>query len=271
MMGNFCFSEIYTTIRQRSYYSFSILWIAVLTLLFLLQKSVPSIALYTNMTGTVMNVALYIIPLFMLLAGSFSVSTEMENGQWRLLSTYPFNTLEYVIGKIIGQYVSQLTVFTFSFGVSILIALFTGGGITLKWAVLLYLFSALLMYLFLLIGFTVGSLVSTRWQSLSLSVGIWFFLIMVWPIAWINVLSLFPYTWISPLMKISIFLNPAELLRVIYVITLDGGAVFGQPYDGIVKFWESPFSVIMLINYLIVLTATCILIAALVLNRRKQV
>lgn len=270
-MGNFCFSEIYTTIRQRSYYSFSILWIAVLTLLFLLQKSVPSLTLYTNMTGTVMNVTLYIIPLFMLLAGSFSISAEMENGQWRLLSTYPFNTLEYVLGKIVGQYISQITVFTFSFGVSILIALLTGGGITFKWVILLYLFSALLMYTFLLIGFTVGSLVSTRWQSLSVSVGIWFFLIMVWPIAWINILSLLPYTWIAPLMKISLFLNPAELLRVIYVISLDGGAVFGQPYDGIVKFWESPFSLFMLFNYLIVLSAACILTATFVLNRRKQV
>jgi Cu-processing system permease protein len=270
-MQNFCLSEIYTTIRQRSYYSFCILWIAVLTLLFLLQKSVPSLTLYTNMTGTVMNIALYIIPLFMLLAGSFSISAEMENGQWRLLSTYPFNTLEYVLGKVAGQFISQITVFTFSFGVSIVISLLTGGGITLKWVMLLYLFSVLLMYIFLIIGFTVGSFVSTRWQSLSISVGLWFFLIMVWPIAWINLLSLFPYPWIAPLMKISLFLNPAELLRVIYVVTLDGGAVFGQPYDGLVKFWESPFSLFMLFNYMVVLSATCILTSAFVLKRRRQV
>ncbi|MCC5800804.1 ABC transporter permease [Rossellomorea vietnamensis] len=270
-MGNFLYSEIYTTARQTSYYSFSILWIAVLTLLFLLQRSVPDMTLYTNMTGTVMNIAMYIIPLFMLIAGSFSVAAEKENGQWRLLCTYPFNTLSYVLGKMLGQFVSQAAIFTFSFGISILIALLTGGGITLKWAILLFLFSIVLMYAFTVIGFTVGAFVSTRWQALSMSVGIWFFLIMVWPVAWINVLSLVPYQWIGPLMKVTLFLNPAELLRVVYVIKLDGGAVFGQPYDKVVAFWESPFSVLTLGNYLVALTVICVLGSVIVLNRRKQV
>jgi Cu-processing system permease protein len=269
-MGNFLYTEILTTTRQKSYYSFSILWIAVLTLLFSLQKSVPSLTLYTNMTGTVMNVALYIIPLFMLIAGSFSVALEKENGQWDLISTYPLNRIEYVVGKMLGQFLAQLTVFTLSFGISILISLLLGGGISMRWAVLLYLFSSLLMWVFTVIGFTVGALSATRWQSLSLSVGIWFFLIMVWPIVWINALGLVPYSWIAPLMKISMYLNPAELIRIVYVIKLDGGAVFGQPYDGVVTFWESPFSFLTLGNYTVILTVFCVTASVILLNRRKR-
>ena len=120
-MWNIWRSELRMTVRQRSYYSFLILWVAVLSLLFLLQSSAPSLTGYTNTTGTVVNVALYIIPLFMLIMGAFSIANEMENGQWRLLSTYPLFTLSYVIGKIGGQFTAQLIVFTFSYGISMAI------------------------------------------------------------------------------------------------------------------------------------------------------
>ena len=100
----------------------------MLSLLFLLQSSAPSLTGYTNTTGTVVNVALYIIPLFMLINGSFSIANEMENGQFRLLSTYPLFTLSYVIGKIGGQFTAQWIVFTFSYGISMAISLLAGGS-----------------------------------------------------------------------------------------------------------------------------------------------
>ena len=40
-MWNIWRSELRMTVRQRSYYSFLILWVAVLSLLFLLQGSCP--------------------------------------------------------------------------------------------------------------------------------------------------------------------------------------------------------------------------------------
>ena len=50
-MWNIWRSELRMTVRQRSYYSFLILWVAVISLLFLLQASAPSLTGYTNMTG----------------------------------------------------------------------------------------------------------------------------------------------------------------------------------------------------------------------------
>ena len=59
-MWNIWRSELRMTVRQRSFYSFLILWVAVISLLFLLQESAPSLTGYTNMTATVVNIALYI-------------------------------------------------------------------------------------------------------------------------------------------------------------------------------------------------------------------
>ena len=48
-------------------------------------------------------------------------------------------------------------------------------------------------------GITIGTIVSTRWQALSISVIIWFFLIMIWPTALIGILGLVPYPSIRPI------------------------------------------------------------------------
>lgn len=269
-MWNIWRSELRMTVRQGSYYSFLILWVAVLSLLFLLQSSAPSLTGYTNTTGTVVNVALYIIPLFMLIIGSFTIANEMENGQWRLLSTYPLFTLSYVLGKIGGQFTSQIIVFTFSYGVSLAIGLAFGSAFAAEWLLAIYFFSISLIFFFLIIGIIIGTMVSTRWQALSVSVIIWFFLIMIWPTALIGVLGLFPYTMIETLMKVALFLNPAELVRVVLVIELDGGSVFGQAYDSLVTFMETPGATLIYILYVIVFLTISLLFTMSMLEWRKR-
>lgn len=269
-MWNIWRSELRMTVRQRSYYSFLILWVAVLSLLFLLQSSAPSLTGYTNTTGTVANVALYIIPLFMLINGSFTVANEMENGQWRLLSTYPLFTLSYVMGKIAGQFTAQLIVFTFSFGISMIISLILGGGFSMGWLWAIYRFSITLMFYFLVIGIAIGTFVKTRWQALSISVILWFFLIMIWPTALIAVLGLMPYTWIAPLMKALMYLNPAEYIRVSFVVNLHAGAVFGQAYDALISFMEKPLSAMIDVIYFIMFSVTMLLFSMGMLEWRKR-
>ncbi|CAM3973449.1 ABC transporter permease [Mesobacillus zeae] len=269
-MWNIWRSELRMTVRQRSYYSFLVLWVVVLSLLFLLQSSAPSLTGYTNMTGTIVNVALYIIPLFMLIIGSFSIANEMESGQWRLLSTYPLSTISYIAGKIGGQFTAQAIVFTFSYGISLAIGLISGNGFSGEWLLSIYFFSISLIFFFLILGITVGCFVSTRWQALSISVIIWFFLIMIWPTALIGVLGNVPYTWIAPLMKIAIFSNPAEFLRVSLVVSLDGGAVFGQSYDSLVTSLKAPSAIYVYILYGIGYLTITVLCSVLLLERRKR-
>jgi Cu-processing system permease protein len=269
-MWNIWRYELRLTVRQRSYYSFLLLWIAVLSLLFLLQASAPSLTGYTNLTGTVVNIALYIIPLFMLIIGSFSITNEMENGQWRLLTTYPLFSLAYIIGKIGGQFTAQVIVFTFSYGISLSIGLLLGNSFSSEWLLSIYFFSISLIFFFLVFGITVGCSASTRWQALSISVMIWFFLILIWPTALISILGLVPYPWIFPLMKFGLFANPAEFLRVSFVISLDGGAVFGQAYDSLMTFLGSSSGVLVNILYFIGFLTLMLLVSVCMLEWRKR-
>lgn len=269
-MWNIWRSELRMNLRQKSFYSFLILWIVVLFLLFLLQSSAPSLTGYTNTTATVVNVALYIIPLFMLIIGSFSIATEMENGQWRLLSTYPLFMLSYIIGKIGGQFTAQLIVFTFSYGISIGISLLMGGGLSVEWLWAVYCFSVSLLFFFLIIGVCIGSAVSTRWQALSFSVILWFFFIMIWPTMLVGILGFVPYTWIEPLMKFALFINPAEYIRVAFVISLDAGSVFGQSYDSLVKYLEVALGTLIHVLYFIGFVVITLLFSMGMLEWRKR-
>ncbi|MFD3448370.1 ABC transporter permease [Microbacteriaceae bacterium 4G12] len=268
-MWNIWRFEWRNTMRQNAYYMLSVLWIGVLSLLFLLERNTPSLSGYTNITGTIVNLLLYILPLFMLIIGSFSITNEIENGQWRLLCTYPLPTMSYLAGKLGGQYVAQIAMFTFSFGVSLIIGLISGVAFELKWVVSLYVFSILLLFAFLILGVTVGVFSRTRWQALAVSVAVWFLFIMMWPVALISVLNFVPYNIIGTVLKISLFCNPAELLRVLFVISLDGGAVFGQSYDSLVTFFQSKQAWLVLGLYLICYTAFLFFLATWRMERRK--
>ncbi len=271
-MWNIWRSELTVSFRQRTYFSFVILWVIVLSFLFLLQSTSPAFNGYTNITGTIMNLLLYIIPLFMLINGSFSIANEMENGQFRLLSTYPLSTISYITGKMLGQITAQCLMFTLSYGISLLIGLLFGVSFSTNWIIALYFFAVSLLFFFLIMGIVIGSFSSTRWQALSISVFIWFFLIMLWPTALISILNLLPYPMIGTTLKTLLYVNPAELLRVVFVIKLNGGAVFGQAYDGLTSYYnyERWLSWLGLCYYTLVVLVLSILISDKNLTRKRR-
>lgn len=249
-MKNLWFAEWKTMTRQRSYYTLLLFWIVVFSLLFLLEKNNQSISGYTNITGTIVNIILYLLPLFMMIIGSFSITTEMENGQWQLLSTYPVSIPAYLFGKFAGLFTAQAVVFTFSFGLSMLIGLLVGIQISLKWLFGIYLFSILLIYIFLIFGIFFGTFVHTRWKALIATVAFWFLIIMIWPTALIAILGLLPYPMIETMMKVAMIVNPAEFLRIFLIIQWNGGSILGESYDSIVQLYQSHIGWLILIGYL---------------------
>lgn len=255
--------------RQKSYYSLIVLWMLVFSLLFLLQGNYGGVAGYTNITATIANIILYLLPLFMLITGSFSVAGEIENGQWHLLSTYPVNIPSYLFGKAAGLFTSQAVVFTFSFGLSMVIGLLFGIDMSIDLLLSIYMFSMLLIIIFLLMGILFGSMVGTRWKALMVSVAVWFFLIMIWPIALIAFLGLVPYPLIGPLMKLALYINPAEFLRFFFAVKWGSGAVFGEAYYSLTNLLSSKNSGIILIEYLTA-SITSMLFLALILLKRRQ-
>ncbi|WP_113927032.1 ABC transporter permease subunit [Bacillus sp. P14.5] len=263
-------TEWRTTLRQPSSYTFVILWTSVISLLFLLNRGLPQFEGYTNMLGTIINLLLYLLPLFMLIIGSLSITNEVESGQWAIISTYPISAIRYISGKFLGQLVAQIAIFTLSFGISILISTVLQFSVSLKWIILIYLFSIFLQSFFLGLGILLGSFASTRWQALMGSVTVWFILIMMWASLLIAILQFIPYPLIPNILALSLLLNPAELLRVFFVVQFGGGAVFGQEFDTVISLLELPVSFPLLGTYSFLFIAAVLGAAGWKLERRKM-
>ncbi|WP_193726784.1 ABC transporter permease [Paenibacillus guangzhouensis] len=196
---------------------------------------------YSGMSGTMLNLALYLLPLMSLMLGAFSLTSEKEEGNWELLSTYPLGTWSFLLGKYIGLSVVLLAIVAFGFGLSGVAGWLFGGGFDFATYRQLMAFSIGVSLFFLGAAMLVGTLASNRWQALTIAVGVWFFTIIAWPSLLIATLGMMPYAWVKPAVTALTFLNPAELTRLFTVVKLGGGSTLGPQYYKWMVWIHSPW------------------------------
>lgn len=231
--------EIKLGFRNPFAYTFLLLFTLFSCVLLLIQSQ-AQVSGYTQATGTMLHLTLYLLPLMTLLLGSFSLTAEKEDGGWQLLSIYPLSASSFILGKFLGLAVVLLSIVAFGFGLSSLLGLLVGKSFQLSALMFLLSFAVCLVLLFLGIALVVGSLCQNRWQALTVGVGIWFFLILGWPALFISVLGLLPYSLIKPTLEVLILLNPAEFLRVYTVMKMGAGSIFGADYYQWVQWVQKP-------------------------------
>lgn len=249
-------------------YSFLILLTIFTITIFLLQSGMTSTEGYTDVTGTMLNMILYLLPLTTLLLGGVSAAVEKEDGHWELLSTYALSPYTFLFGKWIGLAVIKLTMLAFSFGIAGIIAVIFGKSLDMGTFLFFWIFSSLLALVYLSIALTVGAFAKNRWQALIGGISIWFITIVIWPILLTSVLSQLPYTAIRPSLEVSTFLNPAELIRVFSIIKIGAGSVFGPEYYHWINWVNTPLGTPLFIIILIIWSVIAISIGGFVWGRR---
>lgn len=231
--------EIKIGFRNPWAYSFLALFgLFSLTLLLIQSRNVA--AGYSATTASMLNLILYLLPLMTLLIGSFSLTSEKEEGGWQLLSSYPISTSAFIIGKFVGVAAVLLTIIAFGFGLSGVFGAIGGRGLDIAAFGLFLAFSVGLSLLFLAVALIIGTIAENRWQAMTVSVAVWFFAIIAWPALLIAGLGLLPYMWIKPAISLLTLLNPAELVRLFTVVKLGGGAVLGPEYYQWVQWMQHP-------------------------------
>ena len=160
-----------------------------------------------NATGFFhLQIALYFVSLFALLAGVGSAQAERE--EWQLLFTQPLPRSAYVVGK----FCALLSIFAGVLVLFFLSALFAGSAARTLTA--LYLQTFLLAGAFLACGLAAGYFAHDRAQALVIGVSAWLLLlfgvdlIALFAARWSAVQKL-PDLWIALLM-----LNPLDSFRI---------------------------------------------------------
>lgn len=231
--------EVRLGFRNPWAYSFMALFILFMLSLLLINRQ-GYVQGYSGITGTMLNLILYLLPLMTLLLGSFSLTSEKEEGSWELLSTYPISTWSFIVGKYAGLAIVLLVIVTVGFGFAGITGWISGSSFDFDTYGLLLAFSSCVALLFLGIALLIGTFAKNRWQALTIGVAIWFFAIIGWPPLLIAVLGMLPYMSIKPAVTFLTFLNPAELSRLFVVVKLGGGAILGPEYYNWVNWIRRP-------------------------------
>lgn len=159
----------------------------------------------------VMQIALYLVSLFALLAGVSSAQAERD--EWQLMFAQPVVRAVFVIGK----FVSYLSIFAVALFLLFLPALLAASrGIPN-----LYLHTLLLAGAFLALGLTAGFFAHDRAQALIIGVSAWLLLLFVVDLAGLLAARLefvqkFPDLWVGLLM-----LNPLDSFRIEALFALE--------------------------------------------------
>lgn len=230
--------------------------------------TVLGLGLYTHITGTMMNLTIYFLPLFTLMIASFSVTTEKEDGRLPLFFVSPAPLRHWVIGKWFGLFGVLGAAMLISFSFASLVALFMKIDVTINNMYLLF-FSLSLLAMFLSLGICIGTFVKNRWQALTVSVIVWGFYVLLWPMFLMTVLSSFRYQTIVSALEISTFINPVEWLRVFVIAKMGGGNIFGVEYIDWITWTENGTGWLIYSLALLSWVLLPLLFSAIYLKRRR--
>lgn len=174
--------------------------------------------------ASLVSLVIYLVPLIALILGFDAIVGERERGSLDLLLSMPITRLELLLGKFFGlsAALSFSTVAGFGFAGIVLAssmsldALFHYFGFIVS--------SILLGMSFLSLAVTVSVIAHDRTSASGIAIALWFFFVLVFDLLLLGILvatggemgslgsSLFPYL---------LFLNPADIFRILNVFTLE--------------------------------------------------
>ncbi len=215
---------------------------------------------FTRTTASLLNLVLYLIPLFALAAGTLSFS--MEKGAAELLFSQPVLRSEILFGKILGLFSSLTTAVVFGFGVSgFIIALQTGLEGISRYLGFVGL-TLLLLLTFLCLGALASVISEGRARALGIALALWFVFVLFYDLVALGIALLVNPHFSHTVILLSLFGNPVDLARVSGLLILGGATIFGAGGASLVRTFGSPALAIALLSSVALLWSVLVVTAA---------
>lgn len=255
--------EMRVTLRSKWVQIFAAVF-AVLTLAIsyfgMMTSVVVGLEGFTRTTASLLNLVLYLIPMFALAAGTLSFS--IDKGAAELLFAQPVQRSEVLLGKVLGLFSSLATAAVLGFGVSgLVIAARTGlEGISRYLGFIV--FSLLLMLTFLCLGALASVISEGRARAIGIALAMWFVFVLFYDLIALGVTLLVNPHSVHTIILISLFGNPVDLARVAGLLILGGATIFGAAGASLVRTSGSTTVAVMALAAASVLWSTLVLTAA---------
>ena len=230
--------EFKQLIRSRWIQIVTILFAIVFTAILMIQHlAMPDTTGFTRQTASLLNILLFLLPLFMLTIGSMNIASDKESGWLGLLRTYPLNMGSYVLTKYIALCLVFSGIILFVFAIAFFVGSFFGG---VKLPLFAIGITALIVLVFNAISVLVGSIAKSRLHALALGLGVWSLVTLLWSYIVMAIGTITAEHVLQNIVIWSIHINPLEWIRYGYFVFSNQTAVLGPAFYGVSKFYSTP-------------------------------
>lgn len=181
-----------------------------------------------SLSLSVIHLQMYIIPLFSFVLSYDSILSERESGVLDLILTYRVTLFEVFIGKLFGNSVVFALSFIFGFFPISVYLYFLGINILI--IIKFIIVSIWLSFVFNSFAIYISNTSNDRTFVILLSIFMWLFFVFIYDIIFTFIVVLFYGVIPNDFFNFLLFLNPAELFRLIsifYFIPADASDLFG--------------------------------------------
>jgi Cu-processing system permease protein len=246
---------------------------AVLTLAISYFGMVTSVVVgfegFTRTTASLLNLVLYLIPMFALTASTLSFS--LEKGAAEMLFSQPVRRTEILLGKILGLFGSLATAVVFGFGISgFVIAVYTGFEGMSKYLGFIGL-TLLLLLTFLCLGAFASVISEGRARALGIALAMWFVFVLFYDLMALGLALLVNPHIAHSVILLSLFGNPVDLARVSGLLILGGATIFGAGGASLVRTFGSTGLAVAVLSFATLLWSVLVLTAAGCFLARREI
>ena len=200
---------------------------------------------FTRTSASLLNLVIYLVPLMSLIMGALAFTGE--RGAAELLFSQPVMRSEVLLGRLWGLFVSVTTAICFGFGMAgAVIALNADGEGSLAYMALVGL-TLLLALVFLSLGTMVAVVAQKRAKAFGYTLFLWFFFVLFYDLLVMGVAFLLNERLANFLIFLSLFGNPADMVRVSALIAMGGTSIFGAAGALLIKFFGGMLSAALLL------------------------
>ncbi len=170
--------------------------------------------------ASLMNLAVYLVPLLALILGCGALIDEKQRGTLDLILIYPVSTADYFVGTFLG-FASALSVALIcGFGFSGLV-LYVWSDVDLQAYLVLTGLAIALGIVFLALSFLLSLLARDRGRAVATSVFVWMCSVLVFDLLLVGALVVSEGRLSATAFNTIILFNPADVFRILCFVWLD--------------------------------------------------
>jgi Cu-processing system permease protein len=226
---------------------------------------------FLRTTASLLNLSLYLVPLFALTLGAMSFTPPPDKGGFELQIVQPVSRTETLLGKYAGLFLAVTLAITVGFGAAgIVIGVFAKSADLAAFGAFVLLDLALGL-IFLSISALISVSILKRGPVLGVSLVVWFVFVILYDLVVMWIATSFEGATLRTLLFGLLFGNPVDLVRVATLFVVGGKIVFGPTGGALLKFIGGTGSGLLLLVAGLLFWGGVPLVAAIRVFQRKDI